>query len=190
MTFDLMIDIETVSTRPTAIFTNLAAIKFDPFGDDRPNLIGSEIKMNTFYRRVDPGSFTWPTAHIDPNTIEWWSKQDPAAQEEMSSLDDRHDVRDVLKDFYKWAGKPRRVWANGAAFDTVIIESAARELERAVPWEYYQVRDSRTIMKMVDVARTKLNYHHALYDCYCQIVDLQQAFKVLNLSSFAEDERK
>lgn len=190
MASDLMIDIETVSTRPTAIFTNLAAIKFDPFGDDTNSIDGDKIKMNTFYRRVDPGSFTWPTAHLDPNTIEWWSKQDPAAQEEMSSLEDRHNVGDVIRDFYKWAGKPRRVWANGAAFDTVIIESAARELERAVPWEYYQVRDSRTIMKLVDVPRTKLNYHHALYDCFSQIVDLQQAFRVLNLKSFAEDLRQ
>jgi hypothetical protein len=182
-----MIDIETVSTRPTAIFTNLAAIKFDPFADDSTSLDGDKIKMKTFYRRVDPGSFTWPTAHLDEGTIAWWSKQDPAALEEMINPDDRHDVRDVLRDFYKWAGKPRRVWANGAAFDTVIIESACRELERDFPWEFWQVRDSRTIMKMVDVERTKLNYHHALWDCYSQIVDLQRALKVLNLTSFAED---
>lgn len=185
-----MIDLETLSTRPTAVITNLGAIKFDPFGDDANSRDADTIKMDTFYRRVDPGSFTWDSAHIDPNTIEWWSKQDPAAQEEMCGLDNRHDIRDVLKDFYKWAGSPRRIWANGAAFDTVIVESACRELERAAPWEYWQVRDSRTIMKMVDIPRTKLNYHHALWDCYSQIVDLQRALHSLNITSFAEDQRK
>jgi hypothetical protein len=190
MTYDLMLDTETLSTRPNAVFTNLGAIKFDPFGDDSNSILGDKINMNTFYRRIDPGSFDWPTAHIDPNTIEWWSKQAPEALEEVIALDDRHDVRDVLKDFYKWAGKPRRVWANGAAFDSVIIETACRELERAYPWEYWQFRDSRTIMKMVDVERTKMNYHHALWDCWCQVVDLQRALKVLNLTSFAEDKPK
>ena len=187
MTYDIMLDLETLSTRPNAVITNLAAIKFDPFGDDTNSVDGDLIKMNTFYRRVDPGSFDWPSAHIDPNTIDWWSKQAPEALDEVISPNDRHNIRDVLRDLYKWAGKPRRVWANGAAFDSVIVENACRELERAWPWEYWQVRDSRTIMKIVDVPRTTVKHHHALWDCYCQIVDLQAAFRKLNITSFAED---
>lgn len=186
---DIMIDIETISTRPNAIFTNLAAIKFDPFADNSSSVNSGEIIMDTFYRRVDPDSFTWD-AHMDPSTIEWWSKQDELAIKEMSDPDDRHHVEDVLRDFYRWCGKPARIWANGAAFDTVIIESACRALDRSYPWEYWQVRDSRTIMKMVDIQKTKANLHHALWDCYTQIVDLQKAFKILNITQFAEDIKK
>ena len=181
-----MLDLETLSTRPDSVIVTMGAVKFDPFGDDTNSRTETEIKMNTFYRRIDPDSYSWD-AHIDQGTLEWWAKQDEQALKEMSDPEDRHPIADVMRDFYKWAGKPKRVWANGAAFDSVIVENACRALERDFPWEYWQVGDSRTIMRMVDVERTKANLHHALWDCYTQVVDLQRALKKLNVTYFAED---
>ena len=53
-----------------------------------------------------------------------------------------------------------------------------------IPWKYYLVRDLRTVLdlgdvKMCDLPQTKL--HHALYDCYRQIIGLQRATKNLKL---------
>ena len=185
MTYDIMLDLETLSTRPNAVITNLAAIKFDPFGNDINSIDGDTIKMNTFYRRVDPGSFDWPSAHIDEGTIEWWSKQKPEALDEVINPDDRHDVRDVLKDFYKWAGKPRRVWANGAAFDFPILETANDTLGFTSPWRYWQAMDARTIYKLVpDHFNPAQSKHHALYDCLNQIQKLNDCLKKLKIESF------
>jgi len=184
---DIMIDIETISTRPNAMMISLAAIKFDPFDDNSFN-DGQEItietlKMNTFCRKIDPESYTWD-AHVDEGTLNWWSQQDQHILDEAFSDDNLSSIQDTLKDFYRWCGVFDRVWANGAAFDTIIIESACRSLGRGWPWKYHQVRDYRTVFKLVKVEQPNISKHHPLWDCWAQIVGLQRSLKVLGVKTF------
>ena len=148
MITDIMIDLETLSTRPNAVITNLAAIKFDPFGNDINSIDGDTIKMNTFYRRVDPGSFDWPSAHIDPNTIDWWSKQEPAVMEEAFTPEGRLPLADCIDQFHKFAWGCDAFWAHGSLFDIAILEDLYRQLNKPVPWNYWQVRDTRTLFDL------------------------------------------
>ena len=66
----LMIDLETLATTPEATVLTIGACKFDPHG----NTIDE-----TLYMRVDIDS---QDRDIDPNTLEWWSKQDKQIQRE------------------------------------------------------------------------------------------------------------
>ena len=103
---DIMIDIETLGTGPGAVVLTIGAIRFDPFADDRESvdLENKKINMDVFYRRVDPESFTWPSAFIHDATLEWWSKQAPEVREEAFTEVDRVSIADAMRDLYKWTG--------------------------------------------------------------------------------------
>lgn len=178
-----MLDIETLATGPNAVMLTIGAIRFDPFADDTNSYEGDIITMDTFYRRVDPESFTWPEAHIDDGTLEWWSKQSPEVREEAFTEIDRHDIRAVMQDLFKWMNQGyHSVWANGPAFDIVILETINKHIERGNPWKYWQVKDARTVYGLIEHERPNPRLHHALWDCWSQIVALQSCFRNLNLT--------
>jgi 3' exoribonuclease, RNase T-like len=179
----IMLDIETLATGPNAVMLTIGAIRFDPFADDTNSYEGDIITMDTFYRRVDPESFTWPEAHVDDGTLEWWSKQSPEVREEAFTEVDRHDIRAVMQDFFKWMNQGyHSVWANGPAFDIVILETINKHIERGNPWKYWQVKDARTVYGLIEHKRPNPRLHHALWDCWSQIVALQSCFRNLNLT--------
>jgi len=64
----LMIDLETMSTSPRATILTLGAVKFDPFTDEF---------FDEMYIRIDIEEQEKVGREIDPNTLEWWGKQDP-----------------------------------------------------------------------------------------------------------------
>jgi hypothetical protein len=179
----IMLDIETLATSPNAVMLTIGAIRFSPFADDRKSYEGKDILMDTFYRRVDPASFDWPEAEIDEGTLEWWSKQADEVKEEAFTEVDRHDIRSVMLDFYKWSNQGfHTVWANGPAFDIVILESINKHIQRGNPWKYWQVKDARTVYGLVEHERPDQQLHHALWDCWSQIVAVQSCFRNLNIT--------
>lgn len=179
-----MLDLETVSTSTNSVVLTFGAIRFDPFGDDRNSQDGKTIHMDTFYRRIDPESFDWADAEIDEGTIAWWAKQDAAAQEEAFGTENRHDIRTVMVDFYKWSRKGfADVWANGPLFDIAILESINKNIQRGNPWKYWQVKDCRTLYGLVEHERPNPMLHHALWDCWSQLVAVQSCYRNLGLTS-------
>jgi len=177
----VMVDLETLSVQPNGVILTLGAIKFDPWDND--GLLADPRGLDCFYRRIDPESFTWPDAHIDENTVKWWASQDAGVREEAFAEDDRHPIREVLTDFHKWLGNFECVWANGSVFDIPILEWSMRRCEKGIPWKYWNVRDTRTIYGLVrnlDAYKPTDNgthKHHALWDCWVQIVTLQNIIR-------------
>jgi len=186
---DIMLDIETLATGPDSVVITLGAIRFDPFADDRNSVDGDNILMDTFYRRIDPESYTWPEAVVDDNTLAWWAKQSPEVQFEAFTDEDRHDIRDVMTDFYRWCKVYDNMWANGPAFDIVILEQTCKRLGRGFPWKYWQVKDARTVYGMANHERPNPRLHHAAWDCWSQIVALQSCFRNLNMTQYPEKKR-
>ena len=178
---DIMVDIETLGTKPNSVMLTIGAVRFDPFADDS-KLKNGPNDMDMFYARVDPESFTWPDAEIDDNTLAWWGKQSAEVREEAFTEADRHPVLQVMQDFYKWCQPFDRIWANGPAFDIVILEHIYRRLGRGFPWQYYQVRDCRTVYKLAPKhERVNPALHHAAWDCWAQVVALQSCLKIMNI---------
>ena len=69
----VMIDLETMSTDCHAAICSIGAVKFN---------LEIGIK-NTFYCTVDLASCKAAGLHISKDTVEWWSKQNPAALKEL-----------------------------------------------------------------------------------------------------------
>ena len=181
----VMVDLETLSTKPNACILTFGAMKFDPFHDARnekeERIFNSKF---SFYRRIDPASCTDLGAHIDEGTLDWWAKQDEKAKYEAFHEEDRHDIREVLSDFHRWYnndGGTEAVWSNGSIFDIIIIEDYNNKLARGNPWKFWEIKDTRTIYGLCDaeLPELKQDAHHALWDCWKQLVGVQNCYRKL-----------
>lgn len=173
---DLMIDLETLGTSPNAVILTIGAQGFDPFS--------SKLTDVTFYKRVTVES--QPNRKIDDGTVEWWSKQSAAAQEEaLGEGDDRVSLKEALQDLSKVAFGHKRIWANGVCFDISMLENAFAECEVSCPWKFWEVCDARTVYMIGKAGRAgSSNTHNALEDCVNQIDMLQKVIKKYGLTEF------
>lgn len=179
MKTDIMIDMETLDITPTASILTIGAVKFDPFGDDI-----KEPSSDKFYARIDLDSCDKLGCTVNPDTIDWWSKQSKEAQDEAFSPENRIDIETALRDLYKFCWGAKRVWSHGAGFDIIICEHLFRKINKSIPWQFWQVRDTRTLFDLgIDPNRPPVLKHHALEDAWNQAVGVQNVFKTLRSST-------
>ncbi len=169
----LMVDLETMATGPDSVILTIGAFKFDPWG---PNVDRSE--HNTFYRRVDTETCEALGMQIDPGTLDWWSKQSPEIIEEAFHPDNRLPIGQVMDEFHKFAWGCDAFWSHGSIFDIVILETYYRKLGKALPWNFWQIRDTRTIFDLgYDPQMPKDQKHNAFEDAYRQAVGVQNMYR-------------
>lgn len=160
-----MLDLETLATSPDSVILSFAAVKFNPFdldeeSDYKTNL---NLKLNVD-EQIDLGR------KIDDGTIEWWSKQPDAIREFAFDETNRTDLADFVIKLNKFVVATDCIWAQGPVFDIVILENLYRQIGIPVPWPYYTIRDSRTLIKALskDIIHQRVNAHDALEDCKYQ----------------------
>ncbi|NBU68682.1 MAG: 3'-5' exoribonuclease [Verrucomicrobia bacterium] len=167
----LMVDLETLATTPNAAILSLGAVTFNPNSDQ----IYDEL-----YYKVELESFDGLDSYIDDGTIEWWSKQDPKAQEEAFDPNNRIDIRTVMDDFYKFCMGSSKFWSHGSTFDIIILEHYYRQIGKPYPWKFWEVRDTRTLFDLgMDPEMPQANKHHALEDARRQAIGVQNMFRKL-----------
>jgi len=175
MNTDVMIDLETLDTLPTASILTIGAVKFDPFGDDV-----NDPQSEKFYVKVDLDSCDELGLTISQGTIDWWSQQSQEAQNEAFNPDGRIHIKEATNQLYKFCWGAKRVWSHGAAFDTIILENIFNKLEKACPWKFWEVRDTRTLYDLgIDPNRPPILKHHALEDAWNQAVGVQNVLNSL-----------
>jgi len=168
------IDLETIDTRPQSTVLSLGGVKFNPFDDSEPH---SEMY---FKIQIDDQDRLGRTASDD--TIEWWTKQDPKIMEEAFDQKDAITVEDALSKINKFVVGVDVLWGQGYGFDYTIIEDMYRSLSKPIPYNFWQVRDSRTLFSVCkEDPRKKIqnDLHNALADAYYQSKAIQMAYKEL-----------
>ena len=179
MNTDIMIDMETLDVLPTATILTIGAVKFDPFGDEI-----SEPAMDKFYVKVDIDSCDKIGCTVSSSTLEWWGNQSKAAQEEAFDPNGRIDIVDAMNQLYKFCWGAKRVWSHGAGFDVIICENLFRKIGKAIPWQFWEVRDTRTLFDLgINPNRPPVLKHHALEDAWNQAVGVQNVYKMLRTAS-------
>ena len=169
---DIMLDIETLSTRPDAVVLTLGAVKFSPWA--------SEVDTDTgLYVRVDVDEQLALDRHVQQDTVEWWGKQAEEVREEALGDANRTSVTELLNQLNKFVVGVDNIWCQGPVFDIVILENLYRQVERPTPWQFWQIRDSRTLFGVHGDPRGKgaKGAHNALIDCYYQAEAVQQVYK-------------
>ena len=169
----IMIDIEGLATTPNAAILTIAAQAFDPFEEGYEG-------QDHFYARVTLES--QDDRKITDDTIDWWATQKQAAAEAFNP-EGRIDLGDALAGLHTLCWHADFVWANGPTYDMNILEDAYKSLGRVQPWQFYKVRDARTVYSLWPNCPKPATSHHALEDCKRQIIMLQQTFKHLGIEA-------
>ena len=179
MNTDIMIDLETLDVTPTASILTIGAVKFDPFGDDI-----NDKKADKFYVKVDLDSCDKYGCTVSPSTLDWWASQSKEAQDEAFDPENRISIEEAMGKHYKFCWGAKRVWSHGASFDIVICENLFRKVGRAIPWQFWEVRCTRTIFDIgINPQRPPVLKHHALEDAWNQAVGVQNVYRTLRTSS-------
>jgi hypothetical protein len=167
---DVMLDLETLGTLPTAPVVSVGACCFD---------VKSKTIGRTFYMPVRLESAQ--LAHASVGTLQWWLKQSEQARA-VFSQPGAMTLPYVLagfRDFLCRTGPAMRgqatdvrVWGNGADFDNAILANAYGEDQ--LPWRFFNSRCYRTAINLLDEARrwridrSAGTHHNALDDAIAQ----------------------
>ena len=166
-----MIDLEGLATGPDTTILTIAAQAFDPFGSDYYD--------KHYYARITLES--QENRVIDDGTIAWWATQPEHTREEAFGEQDRIPLDQALDELGRLIWHSKMIWAQGPTYDCNILEHAYKSYGKALPWKYYQVRDSRTVFSLWPELPIPPTSHHALEDCRRQIGMLQDTLRHLNV---------
>ena len=169
---DVMLDLETLSTRPNAVILSIGAVKFDPFTQRIDVDEGLDL-------RIDVDEQTALGRDVQEETVKWWETQPPEVQEAAFNPDGRIGLQDFIRALNKFLVGADNIWAQGPAFDIVILEDLYRQLGIPTPWQFWQIRDSRTLFGVHGDPRDKNRQgaHNALMDCCYQAIGVQEVYK-------------
>lgn len=160
---DVMIDLETMGRKPGCPIVTIGAVQFDR----KTGEIGA-----TFYVKVD---FEDALNHfeVDPNTVAWWLQQSDGARADLLGGDvPIVTALEQLSEWFTTCCPDYCVWGNGATFDISILEHAMDVLQVPIPWDFWAVRDCRTVEDISTVRRKSIKrkgtHHNALDDAIYQ----------------------
>ncbi|KKF38985.1 hypothetical protein PU01_20495 [Hafnia alvei] len=185
---NVMVDIETLSTKRNAVIFSIAAAFFDPITGD----VGPK-----FYELID-----WQSdcnshgAHIEPDTIKFWLAQSTEARMELLDQDGLGEFTDiVLQNFNDFIEKHHLkgcqlyAWSKSPSFDFVILREAFERYDLGgLPWNFWNERDVRTIeatgkINAITLPYTKVDVkHHAMSDVLGQISNVCTVNRSISLA--------
>lgn len=178
----LMIDLETLDTRPTAVVFQVGLIAFKDVLHDKPmafeeppleNLILGEKLLH-----VDILSQVIRGRTIDPETVAWWNQQKPESwmrHPEETVLE--HDVFAAISEMMGHHGIGD-VWSNSPSFDAVLMRSLGDDMKKR-GIQFHEFPSFRSDMDMRTLKALLLRKgmglpkkettHNALKDCRDQV---------------------
>ena len=173
---DVMLDIETLGTRPECVVVTLGAVKFNPYKLDDP---GPGI-----YMRLDADEQLELGREVQDETMLWWLDQAEDVREEaLGDGTDRIKLEQMYRELNRFLVGVDSIWCQGPAFDIVILENIYRQMGWPTPWQFWQIRDSRTLFGVHGDPRekNKSGLHNALEDCVSQAQGVQKIYYRLEI---------
>lgn len=167
-----MVDIETLGKTPDTVILTMAAQRFDPYGSgyDDEQSVNIRVTIESQENRT-----------IDDSTVEWWATQSEEAKNDAFLPEGRVDLRTGLEQLHRLIWNTEMVWMNSPSFDAVILEHAWAQLGLPKPWQYWNLRDVRTLVSLVPELNLPKTSHTALADSRRQILIVQDALAYLKV---------
>lgn len=177
----VMLDLETLGTKPGCIVLSIGATKFGPDGVGRSFYSGAISLRSSLMIGLSS----------DAETCLWWAKQSDEAKVILDQCRDQDSatVKDALNEFnaFLWWARsgtgPLSIWGNGADFDLPILTEVYRKIGASTPWDYRSSRCYRTLKSLVP--HVKMNNpiipHHAQHDAEAQAEHAVRLMKALGV---------
>lgn len=175
MATNMMIDLETLDARPSAVVFQVGVLVFKDVlgGDILGNLI---LEKKIFHLDILDQIMAGRT--VDLETVRWWRTQNPDSWhrrfDEITKTG--HMFQEINELYVKH--EVRSLWANSPSFDCVLMRSLRESLK--VQWEFPSFRedmDLRTLKKLFQMKGRKMESsgkqttHNSLSDCEDQFHD-------------------
>lgn len=139
----IMLDLETLGTRPGAIILSIALVRFS---DEACVQVNLDIEMQRALGM-----------HSDPATEQWWSTQSAEAWH-AATVNPLQVVQalDYVTSWLAWAARDTGslsplIWCHGATFDAPLLTALYDKIGRKTPWHFADVRDTRTLYDLAGV---------------------------------------
>lgn len=187
----IMLDIETLGTRPGATILSIGAVPFD---------MSIVCDGDPFYVEIDRGSSCKHGFGADPETERWWAEQPPSTRGLFDRTKDGAGALSLpyaLGMFDQWLRKHATldgIWGNGADFDNAILAETYQRIGCKVPWSWRANRCYRTLKNLLfDGERIEAHPnngtpHHALHDALHQARHAKQILRVIQSVKVEPDE--
>lgn len=174
---NIMLDLETYDTAPTAIVLSIGAVRFDAHNCYERIY----VSCGTAEHRNDQlNHFRTQSA----DTVAWWEQQTPEARKVLYDTE-AVTPREALDRFRTFCGEGAIIWGNGADFDNVILRSMYASYsgdDKSAPWRYYNNRCFRTLKSLSPVKVDRIGtYHNALDDAVHQALHAQAILQALRV---------
>ena len=167
---NIMIDIETLGTKPGCTILSIAAVPF---------AYASTEDYEPFYQKISETSCASYGLCSDIDTVNWWGRQSAEARTEAFS--GTRDLKEVLEEFtaylQQWQGC--KVWGNGASFDVPLLEAAYSACDMQPPWKYFNsmcYRTLKTLYPQIPFVPARIK-HNALHDAIAQASHAERIFR-------------
>lgn len=140
MTMHCIIDIETLGVTPGSCILSISAV----CGND------------SFSKAIDLGSHP---GTICRETLKWWFSDKVSDNARTISLfSPRHEcsLRECLESLVEFIESHTNAiyfWAQGPVFDYGHLEYWLKHYDLPIPWQYYQIRDIRTIQGFIPLVK-------------------------------------
>lgn len=191
----LIIDIETLSTKPNAVVLSLGCVHFQ--FESRKTF--SEYLENGFYVKLDVKAQMDSGRKMQKETVGWWLSQSAEARlVTKPSAEDVHP-RDALEQFSRYVSSVRQfegfddncfVWSRGSNFDFPIIESLHDTFGMQTPYSTWSIRDLKTMFDVLTggnrgqyqpVSGTPREFlkHNALHDVCMDAIRCNDIYEVM-----------
>jgi len=159
-----MIDFETVDNKQTSKILSVGIVFFD---------LATGVMGKEHYHKfhLEKGINRYRTQSDD--TMAWWMRQDESVRNEAFSGNE--NINDFLNHYLpSYLPTKSQPWGNGASFDVSILDNMYEQLGVKQPWQFWNVRDVRTIVEVAQGIQSKTKppegeAHHPIFDCRNQI---------------------
>lgn len=171
---DVMLDLETLGTRPGCVVLSIGAVAFNQ----------TEI-LSTFSVNIDARTSQRAGLRIEADTVMWWMGRDEAARQSVLN-GPTEELSVALLRFNQWLvprGTPVRLWSKGPSFDAVILRSAYIAAGMDPLWDFRNERCVRTILDLAGIDGTRgfredhETRHDAAIDALVQARAVQAAMR-------------
>lgn len=182
--YEMMIDLETLDTKPSAVVLSIGAVVWETYVSEETPFELRWRLVERFLRVLDIQKQVDRKRTVSENTLLWWQRQDQTAKDEAFNPVRQHPGF-VLGDFREFAGKYadpevgdlgiNAFWASPATFDFPIWDDLAMTFNNFVPWTYRQKYDVRTVVREASYPAKNHVWnglgvaHTPVYDCEWQI---------------------
>lgn len=173
---DIMLDIETLNTTPKSVVLSIGGVAFNRHDKD-VDYHFLDLRCGTKELRNEQMMMG---RTISRSTMAFWKRQSAAAKKlvfQNPSVDSTFELLEKLSDFVTRHEDVKAIWANGAAFDPVILGDLYRDFDMTAPWSYRHEYCYRTFRMLHGHLVDELDFvgtqHHALADALHQAKHLQ-----------------